>query len=208
MQYDITQTLLKELNTVLTEKLNLDSFGRLRISHPETLFESKLLHDNSPLVYDDQEVSGSGTSSSYSTDKASVTMAVSANTAGRRVRQSFRRMNYQPGKSQLIYLTGTLGDPVSGNAKRIGFFDDENGFFFSAEDGNINVGLRSYITGSVVDTLIPQSSWNIDQLDGSSESGVNLDFSKAKIFIIDFEWLGIGAIRFGIIDSGKIYYCH
>lgn len=186
----------------------IDAFGRQRMSQPETLFESKLLHDDLPLVYDDSQVSGSGTTSTHSTDKAAVTMSVSATTAGKRIRQSFRRMNYQPGKSQLAIFTGVLGNPVTGIEKRFGLFDDNDGLFLSAENGAINLGLRSSVTGSVVDTLIPQASWNIDTLDGNGASGVNLDFTKAKIFIIDFEWLGVGSVRFGFVSDNAIYYCH
>jgi hypothetical protein len=32
--------------------------------------------------------------------------------------------------------------------------------------------------------------------------------SKAQIFIIDFEWLGTGRVRFGFIIDGNIHYCH
>lgn len=37
-----------------------DAFGRLRVSNPVTLFDSKQLYDNQPLVWDDQLLSGSG----------------------------------------------------------------------------------------------------------------------------------------------------
>lgn len=49
----------------------LDAFQRLRVSNPQTLFDSKNLfpydgsttsEENLPLFYDNQEVSGSGTS--------------------------------------------------------------------------------------------------------------------------------------------------
>ena len=72
---------------------NLDAFARLRISNPETIFDSKQLNDKQPLFWDDQQVSGSGTTSTYNTNKASTTLAVSNLTAGKRVRQTFRRFN-------------------------------------------------------------------------------------------------------------------
>ena len=43
-----------------------DAFARLRISHPETLFDSKQIHNNAPLFFDDQQVSGTGTTSTWS----------------------------------------------------------------------------------------------------------------------------------------------
>lgn len=89
---------------------SVDSFSRFRVSSPHTEFDSKQLHDNLPLLFDDQETSGSGTSSTHSTATAQSSLQVSATTAGTRVRQTFRRFNYQPGKSQYIILTGCLPD--------------------------------------------------------------------------------------------------
>ncbi len=53
----------------------VDAFARLRQSSAHTEFDAKALHDNLPLLFDDQEESGSGTSSAHSTDTAQVTSA-------------------------------------------------------------------------------------------------------------------------------------
>jgi hypothetical protein len=45
-------------------------------------------------------------------------------------------------------------------------------------------------------------------MDGSGRSNINLDFSKTQILIIDFEWLGVGAVRVGFVFDGLIFYCH
>lgn len=45
-----------------------DAFGRLRMSNPETLFDSKQTTSNQPLYFDDAEIQGSGTSSTYLTE--------------------------------------------------------------------------------------------------------------------------------------------
>lgn len=57
--------------------LNYDAFSRFRISNPQTLFDSKQLFDNAPILYD-AEVSGSGTSSTHSSNRASTIMGVTA----------------------------------------------------------------------------------------------------------------------------------
>lgn len=185
-----------------------DAFGRLRMSQLFTIFDSKQINDNQPLFWDDQEVSGSGTSSTYNTGKASVSMNVSANTAGKRVRQTFQRFNYQPGKSQLIVLTANLNGSSSGITAGVGYFDDDNGVFFQAKDGAVYVATRSSTTGSVVDTKVAQADWNIDKMDGTGQSGVTLDPSKVQILFIDFEWLGVGRVRFGFFVDGVPIYCH
>jgi hypothetical protein len=187
---------------------SIDGFGRARVSNSETLFDSKQIFDNAPLFWDDQETSGSGTSSSHSVDKAASTIGVSNSTTGTRVRQTFMRFNYQPGKSQFILLTGVMGTGASGITQRIGYFDDDNGLLFAVEDGTLKVVRRSNASGSPVDTSVAQASWNIDTMDGSGPSGITIDLTKTQIFCIDFEWLGVGRVRFGFVVDGQIIYCH
>lgn len=185
-----------------------DSFGRGRVSMPYTLFDSKLLGDNRSLFWDDQAVSGTGTSSTYTANKSSVLLAVSATTAGRRVRQTKQRFNYQPGKSLAIFFTGVVGSGASGITKSWGYFDDKNGVFFQNDDGVLQVVKRSYTSGAAVDTKVTQSSWNLDKMDGTGESGITLDLTKSMIFVIDIEWLGVGSVRYGVVVDGVLYYVH
>ena len=187
---------------------SLDAFARQRIAEPATIFDSKLTSDNRPLIWDDAEVSGSGTTSIYNVNTSSNRLNVAATTAGRRIRQTFRRFNYQPGKSQLVILTGIIGAPTSGNSKKLGYFDDNNGLFFDSTNTDVGVNVRTFTTGAATETRIAQSSWNIDKLDGTGASGVTLDFSKTQIFFFDFEWLGVGSVRFGFFIDGMPIYCH
>jgi hypothetical protein len=192
----------------LDDAAQLDAFARLRTSEPETVFDSKQIADNQALFWDDQQVSGSGTTSTYNTNQASSTLAVSASTAGRRVRQTFRRFNYQPGKSQLFILTGILGNGSTGITKRCGLFDDKNGLYFGVDATGFHIGIRTYTSGSAVDTKVYQSSFNLDKFDGTGISSINLDLTKTNIFFADFEWLGVGRVRYGLFVDGKPYYIH
>lgn len=191
-----------------TDSASIDAFGRWRSSDPETIFDSKLLFDAAPLFWDDQATSGSGTSSSHSTNTASSTLGTTASTAGTRVRQTFRRFNYQPGKSQLIFMTGNFNGGASGMTKRIGLFDTNNGLYFQLAGTTLSVVRRTYTSGSPVNTVVPQREWNIDKMDGTGRSGVNLDMTKAQIMVIDFEWLGVGRVRMGWVIDGQVLYCH
>lgn len=197
------------LPTAWGDSARNDAFQRLRTSEPETIFDSKQIFDNQPLIFDDQEVSGSGTSTVWSKDKAATTISVSSSTAGKRVRQTFMRFNYQPGKSQLILLTGQInGAGSAGITRSMGYFDDDNGIFLRDNEGTVEVVVRSGVTGSTVDNAISQDNWNIDKLDGRGASGYTLDPTKAQIFAIDFEWLGVGRVRCGFVIDGKIVYVH
>lgn len=193
----------------IADPIPTDIFGRGKTGLPRTLFDSKLLFDNAPLIWDDSEESGGGTSSTHSVNRASVTLSVSANTAGKRTRQTFERPNYQPGKSQLIKMTGIL-DKSGGGAgikRRLGLFDDNNGLFFFDDEGTFKVAIRSYVTGSAVERTWSRSNWD-DPLDGSGPSGADIDFSKTQIFLINFAWLGVGGVRFGIQKGNTIIWFH
>jgi hypothetical protein len=196
---------------------SLDAFARQRFSEPFTLFDSKQIWDdpdlannveNYPLFWDNQEVSGGGTSTLFSANRASTILGVSATTAGNRVRQSKQRFNYQPGKSQLAIFTHIDLDTTSGNTKEVGLFDDSNGIFFRSSGGVKSAVVKSFATGAAVDRVFNQADWNLDQMNGNGASGVNLDFTRCQIPFIDFEWLGVGRVRYGWFIDGMPIYCH
>jgi len=197
------------LNTITSLASGLgDAFGRLRTAEPRTLFDSKQLYDNQPLFWDDQETSGSGTSSSHNPNTASTTISVGATTAGTRTRQTFQRFNYQPGKSLFIAMTAQMITPASGLVAQVGYFDDDNGLFFESNGTAVNVVRRTNVTGTPVDESIDSASWNIDPMDGTGASGITIDPTKVQILFIDMEWLGVGRARMGFYVGGTAYYCH
>lgn len=195
-----------EIGAVLSgfgDSTAMDAFSRLRVSNPQTIFQSKQIFDNQPLFWDDQETSGSGTSSVHSVNLAASTLSVSNATAGTRVRQTKRRFNYQPGKSQLYLYAGVLGTAATGITRRIGSFDANNGVFFEQISTGLRTCIRSSASGAPVDTCVAQASFNVDKLDGTGKSGVTFLPASAQIFFIDFEWLGTGRVRFGIFHRGR-----
>lgn len=196
---------------------SIDAFGRLRVSNPETIFDSKNIFDdpnqaadaeNQILFFDNQEVSGSGTSTAYNNNTASQSISVSNLTAGKRVRQTKQRFNYQPAKSSLCFLTLIFNSTQSGITQREGMFDDQNGIFLEDDGTGYNFVIRSYTTGATVDAKVAQASWNVDTMDGSGVSGITIDLTKTNILIFDFEWLGTGRVRMGFVVNGLIYYAH
>ena len=190
-----------------------DAFGRARVGTPQTLFDSKQIYDKSPLFWDEATVSGGGMTSTYLTNEAATEIESTDATAGHFVRQTFQRFNYQPGKSQRIFLTGVLnsGGGGTGVTARIGYFDDNNGLFFQLSDGDFSVGIRSNASGTPVDSIIPSSSFNGDQIPdsmGASLLSLDIDFTKTQIFAINFEWLGVGSCIFSIFQDATEYILH
>jgi hypothetical protein len=65
------------------------------------------------------------------------------------------------------------------------------------------------VISKTVDTRYAQSSWNIDKMDGTGASLMNLDLTKMQMWYIDFTWYGAGSIRFGVKNNrGEVVYCH
>lgn len=184
----------------------VDAFSRLRVSSPFTLFNSKNI--NTKATFDWGEVTtGDGATATYATNESAVDLAVSNTTAGSIARQTRRRFHYQTGKSQLFFFTANVNGLVSGLTKRIGCFDVNNGLFF--EFGTqAKIVVRSKTSGVVVDTAVAQSAWNIDKMDGTGPSGITVDWTKTQIFIIDYQWLGVGRVRFALDINGIIFPVH
>lgn len=201
-------TYLRRVEVTAQDSPSVDAFGRWRTSHLDTVFDSKQIHDAQPFFWDDQETSGSGTGSAHSTSAAQVVMSVGNTTAGTRVRQTFQRWPYQPGKSQLVAMTFGTFNASTGITKRVGYFDANNGIFLQNAAGTVSLVVRSRSSGSLVNTAVAQASWNIDQFDGTGPSGVTIDWTKCQIMIIDFQWLGVGRIRIGFDVDGIFYAAH
>lgn len=197
----------QDVNITAQDNATIDAFGRLRTSEPYTILDTKQLVDKLPLFYD-EAITGAGATSVHDTNRASTLMTVPATTVSSVIRQTKLRGTYQPGKSLLILTTFVMGTGQNGVTKRVGYFDEKNGLFLQCQGTTLSVVRRSYATGSAVDTVITQSNWNVDKLDGTGKSGITIDFTKSQIFLIDLEWLGVGRVRFGFVVDGKIYYCH
>lgn len=65
------------------------------------------------------------------------------------------------------------------------------------------------IVSKTVDFKIPQSQWNIDKMDGTGPSGMNLDLAKMQMFYVDYSWYGAGYVRWGMRGrDGNVTYVH
>jgi hypothetical protein len=72
-----------------------------------------------------------------------------------------------------------------------------------------SANITNVVVSKTIDTRYVQSSWNIDKMDGTGASLMNIDLTKMQMFYIDFTWYGAGAIRFGFKNNrGEVVYCH
>jgi len=189
----------------------LDAFGRDRTSEPFGVFDSKLTYGDEGLLWHTL-INGAGASSVHLPIESAVRLRIGTVSGEYAFRQGQRLYGYTPGKSHLIILTGKFTTGKENLIQRIGYFDDNNGVFFEVDNTTVNVIVRSSATGSIIPNPKSQSEWNLDRLDGSGEphnpSGLELNYTKTHIFIIDFQWLGVGRVRFGFNIDGHVVYCH
>lgn len=183
----------------------VDAFGRSRTSDPVTLFESSNRYQDNGKFNTD--LTGAA-NTVFNSSTSAVELTVGTTTGDSAIRETKRVFAYQPGKSLLVLNTFVL--PNKENVRsRVGYFDVENGVFLEKNGTSApQFTIRSSSSGSLVDNTIPQSSWNIDTLDGSGPSGLTLDITKAHIFWTDIEWLGVGSVRCGFVINGQFIHCH
>lgn len=183
----------------------IDAFGRVRQSTPYTIFDShNLLNENNKY---DETTAGSG-SSSHSSDASSVSMTVTNASGDEVVRQSYRHFSYQPGKSLLVMNTFTMAVTKENLRQRVGYFNTQNGIFLEQDGDTLYMVMRTSTGGSVSETRVPRSQWNIDKLDGKGFSTVKLNIEQAQIMWMDIEWLGVGSVRTGFVVNGQFVIAH
>lgn len=189
-----------------SESAATDGFGRQRVSEPFTMFDAQLRYNQRNDLFTSQFAgSGSGT---YTTSESALSLSVSTGAGDRHTRESRRVFAYQPGKSFQVFTTFVMSAGEPGLTQRVGLFNYENGIFFANIDGVNCIVKRSSSSGSLVETVVPQSEWNVDKIDGTTVSGINIDVTKAQIFFTDLEWLGVGEVRCGFVIDGAFYFAH
>ena len=184
---------------------NVDAFGRLRVANPQTLFDSSHRYTDNGLWVD--RITGTATAT-FSANEGLVNLTVGTASGDEIVRETYKVFAYQPGKSLLVMNTFVFGTAKANLRQRVGYYGENNGIYFE-RDGTTNYMVeRSSVTGSVVNTRVAQSSWNVDKLDGTGPSGLTLDSSKAQILYMDIEWLGLGTVRTGFVIDGTFVPAH
>ena len=184
----------------------LDPFSRLRTSQPFGIFDYKQV--DSRLSSQFEEVTAGSGSVSYQYDRSSSYLSVGTASGDRALRQTVRYFPYVPGKGQQIIMTGAFGAGKSNVDQYIGYGDDLNGLFFTMQGEALGITTRTSVSGSPADTFTASTSWNVDKLDGTGPSGLVIDATKVQIFIIDFQWLGVGRVRFSVDIDGVIVPVH
>lgn len=193
----------------------VDAFGRMRMSTPLTLFESSHRYRDNNLW---STSNSSGTTFVHSTNQGLINLNLTTTSNQEIIRETTKVFAYQPGKSLFVLNTFVPATPKANLRQRIGYYGSENGIYIEIDGTDVYLVERSYVTGALVETRVHQNDWNVDNLLGPTAnlaggvgrcpSNITLDISKAQIFWLDIEWLGLGTVRCGFVIDGKLIHCH
>ena len=181
-----------------------DAFGRMRISQPITLFDSSHRYRDNNLW--ESLIVGTGSTVGFVTAQGLINIGIGTESGDSVIRETTKVFSYQPGKSLLVLNTFVPATPKENLRQRIGYFGADNGMYFEIDDTTAYFVERSLSTGT--ERRVAQEDWNVDKLDGTGVSGITLDKSKAQIFWMDIEWLGLGTVRLGFVINGVMIHCH
>ena len=164
----------------LYDSVDVDAFGRLRVSDPSNRMDIEFIYDKQNEIVD-EVVGGSGTATHVANTRG-VTLANGGATTGDYAGLYTYDVPYTPGNSQLVEITGALD-------------------FADIGSGTAQIFLRTKVSGSVIETVTDQTSWSINTVS-------DVDWSLTHIFAIDFQSLKVGRIRFAMVREGIIIPVH
>lgn len=202
---EVTTTNTKPVQITTAGTPASDAFGRTRVSQPLTLFDSSHRYQDNGLW---STATGVGSDATFNANQGLVELNVPTTSGAYVTRETQQVFSYQPGKSLLIMSTFVMSPAKAGLRQRVGYYNNDNGLYIQLSGSTLSFVERSSVSGSVSETSVAQANWNVDRMDGSGPSGITLDITKAQIFWMDIEWLGLGTVRMGFVIDGKLIHCH
>ena len=182
---------------------NLDAFGRLRTSNVTSLLEYKHTYDKLPLVIN--EVTAGTATSVYDKPNSQVVMSVATNN-DYVIRQGVARGIYQPGKGQIFEASFSDFQLQTNVIKRVGYFTTStsvpydsvvDGFFLESNGQTGIISFQIWQSGTTTFSAA-STSWFTTDYDVT-----NINWSKTQLMFTDFQWLGVGRVRFGVVIDGQ-----
>jgi len=186
------------------------AFGEIQTAELEPLLQ--ILH---PYELNQDLISTGNTTASgnitYDSGTTMIQINSGAASSSSGIATTRKLVKYRNGQGLVVRFTALFDTSVSGNEQWVGWGDSDDGYFFGYSGSTFGVLRRNSNTG---DVFTPQTSWNIDLMDGSS--GVNnpsdqtIDPTKGNVYQIQTQWLGYGAVTFFIesSNSGKFEPVH
>jgi hypothetical protein len=199
---DTTQTLLlltrgTKLNDIaiptrpIYNRSQVGAFGSLM-----TASETPEVFVSFPYTVNTRQLSIVTTNTGTVTQTGSLaSMQTGTNSAGQASIQTKSAVRYTPGQGIIARFTAKFTACVASSTQEAGIGDSVDGFFFACNGNAFSINRRQ--NGS--NNYVAQASWNgDDKLNGAGPSAVTLNIANGNVYIIQYQWLGFGAINFFI----------
>jgi len=193
-------------NPVAIVDSQLDAFGRQRVSEPSYVFDAQMTYDLQPLLYEPIVSGANATVTHDAVNRCALMTFAATPTGGSAILQTFEHFRYQPGRSQFVLITFNLLGGAANVLKFAHYGDGTNSLGFELNDFVPRMVIRS--GSGAGNQFVNQKDWNLDRLDGSGASKINIDFTKAQILVLDFQALYVGRVRLGFDINGLVVWAH
>jgi hypothetical protein len=168
----------------------VSAFGDIRMVQP-----TPQLHVSFPYNINTELVSTTTANGGTVTQADSqAVLTSSTDAAGSAILETRRVLKYRTGLGALARFTAVFTTGVASSTQIIGIGDGEDGFFVGYNGASFGIMSRQDSS----DTWVAQSSWSLDVLDGTGNSGMTLDQTKGNVYQISFQWLGYGKIIYSV----------
>lgn len=187
---------------------NITAFNRLRTANTRILGDYRFMYGSGTTFEMDYVTSNGGTITVNYTSVCAI-LSTTSSSGSSAFLQTKQYHPYIPGTGHLARMTFVFTTGVAGLVQSAGLFDADNGVFLRLNGTTPELVIRNL----GVDTeVVPQNQWNGDRFDGSmsehNPSGITLDLTKPQIFMLGYQWLGVGRVRCGFNINGVIQRAH
>jgi hypothetical protein len=148
--------------------------------------------------------SGLGGAGTLTSESGMAVLSTGASTASSGMIKTTQSLRYVPGQGGLFLGTCIFTSGVDGSTQVFGIGDELDGFFFGYNGDQFGICKRR----NGEEQWIYQEDWD-DPCD-DTVAFPTMDWTKGNIFQIQYQWLGFGAIRFGLEnpETGKVAVVH
>lgn len=189
-----------------------DMTNRVRVALANKILETTWQYDLQPRVWSSLAVGGAAANSPGQKDPAYVQLSTGTASGDKVTFRTKRFQIYQPFRTHILTMAMILGDDKPNLVKRMGQYTNFNGWYFEQNGSNFYIGYRNntFEQTGTIETLVERANWNIDKMDGTGPSGVDLrgKFGNALTMYIAFVWHGTQGIYWGFQLFDKLYRCH
>ena len=189
---------VNDLQSLRVVNWNTTQFGEDLVAERFPLLELNSSYGVSALRDITEEV-GSGTVAA-NRNKGLIEVRTGTTTGSRALIESAEVGRYHPGQGAEFGVAVRVpvqptGDGFMRWGGRSQNDDDFVGFGYDATGVYIQV-----VRDGVEKLKLYQADWNLDPLDGTGQSDVNLDLQTGNIYQVDFTWYGFGEILFSVVE--------